>query len=391
MPAPRRRGGVDLEMHPFFNRRRLLDLWATARPRLRFAVRATVVALLAFVLASFSNLPLHGIWAVLTAIVVTQMSAGGSVRASAEYMVGTLAGAIYAGALGVLIPHESLVATAGVLALAIAPLAFASAAHPSFRAAPFSAVLVLLIAGQLGEGTVQSGLLRIAEVALGAAIAVAVSFLVFPARAHSLARESSARTLREMARVLPQLLRGCVHRIDPAEITRVQDALGAAVSNLQTIAADATSERFFRWSGEPDEGPLSRTLLRIRHDFVIIGRSALTPLPAPLSRRLAPRLTRAGSCASDFLLGCATALALRAPPPPLDDVEAALGAFATEFETARLEGVTLRLGAAEAEQVFAIGFALEQLHGDLRDLDRCVREHARRMKSGTGATRSGRA
>jgi hypothetical protein len=59
-----------------------------------------------------------------------------------------------------------------ILVLAIAPLALAAAFNPSFRVAPFSAVLVLLISGQLNEGPVESALYRTFEVALGGAIAV---------------------------------------------------------------------------------------------------------------------------------------------------------------------------------------------------------------------------
>jgi uncharacterized membrane protein YccC len=243
---------LDADMSRFPAAMNLRARWAAARPRLRYGVRATVVALVAFWLGSVSDLPLHGIWVVLTAIVVTQMSAGGSVRASIEYMVGTLAGAIYAGVLGVALPHATPLALAGVLALTIAPLAVASAASPSFRAAPFSAVLVLLIAGQIGEGPVGSALLRVGEVALGAVIAVVVSFIVFPERAHSLAIETAVRILREMARVLPLLVRGCLHKLDPGDIRRVQDELGAAIASLQAITADASSERLLRFAADPD-------------------------------------------------------------------------------------------------------------------------------------------
>src|SRR5262245_49035567 len=57
--------------------------WAAAwlnghGPRLRFCVRMTAAALLAFALARVVTIPLHGLWAVLTAVVVTQLSIGGS-------------------------------------------------------------------------------------------------------------------------------------------------------------------------------------------------------------------------------------------------------------------------------------------------------------------------
>ena len=68
------------------------------KAQFRFCLRVTVAALLAFALAQVLTIPLHGLWAVLTAVVVTQMSVGGSLRASAEYVVGTLGGAVYASA-----------------------------------------------------------------------------------------------------------------------------------------------------------------------------------------------------------------------------------------------------------------------------------------------------
>jgi hypothetical protein len=50
--------------------------------------------LLAFVLSQPLNVPpLLGLWAILTAVVVTQMSIGGSLQATTEYVVGTLGGA----------------------------------------------------------------------------------------------------------------------------------------------------------------------------------------------------------------------------------------------------------------------------------------------------------
>ena len=68
------------------------------KPRLLFCLRATVNAPLAFGLAHNLAVPLNGLWAVLTAVVVIQISIGGSLRAAADYIVGTIGGAVYAGA-----------------------------------------------------------------------------------------------------------------------------------------------------------------------------------------------------------------------------------------------------------------------------------------------------
>ncbi len=343
---------------------------------MRFCLRMTLVVLLAFAVAQMLTIPLHGLWVVLTAVVVTQMSAGGSLRATAEYMIGTLSGVVYAGALGVLIPHTTTVGEGGLLALAIAPLALMAAIKPSFRVAPFTAVLVLLISGQLGQGPIESALNRLLEVALGGVIAMAVSLLVLPQRAYRLALDAATGILNRMAAFLPELLEGFWRNLDAAEVGRGQNEIGRAVIAFQATAAEARSERMVKLLAEPDEGPLSRTLLRLRHDFVILGRAAAVPLPEVFAQRLRPRLAGLAAEASKFLRGCATALTQRRNPPSLDPMDIALQAYVAEVVDMRRQGLTRALSIEEAERVFTLAFALEQLYRNFSDLERCVKEHA---------------
>jgi uncharacterized membrane protein YccC len=74
------------------------------RLQLILALRATVAALLALALAQALHLPL---WAVLTSLIVTQMSLGRSVKVASDYLIGTFGGVTYGGALAILIPHDS--------------------------------------------------------------------------------------------------------------------------------------------------------------------------------------------------------------------------------------------------------------------------------------------
>jgi uncharacterized membrane protein YccC len=73
----------------------------------------TVAGLLVFAVAQVLTIPLHGLWVVLTAVVVTEMSAGGSLRATVEYIIGTFGGAVYAAIIGQLIPHTTAIAQLG--------------------------------------------------------------------------------------------------------------------------------------------------------------------------------------------------------------------------------------------------------------------------------------
>jgi uncharacterized membrane protein YccC len=358
--------------------------WTSARARLkpyrvqlRFCLRMTVAALLAFALAQLWNIPLHGLWAVLTAVVVTQMSLGGSLHATTEYVLGTIGGAVYAASIAVLIPHTTALALAGVLALTIAPLAYAAAVNPSFRVAPFTGAIVLLISGQLGEGPVESALYRLLEVAIGGGVAVLVSLLVLPERAHGLGLDAAARILDILARLLLKLLAGFTQRLDVAEATRMQQEAGRALAAFQAIAAEARSERTINLVAEPDPAPLARTLLRLRHDVVIIGRAAAAPLPEDFAKRLGPPLARVAECTGKYLQESARALVSRRAPPPLEPMDDALAAYNAEIAALRSEGLTRDLTIAGAEQLFTLGFALEQMHQNLADLERCVQEWAR--------------
>ena len=76
----------------------------------------------------------------------------------------------------------------------------------------------------------------------------------------------------------------------------------------------------------------------------------------------------------------AVALAQRNAPPPLDAYEEALFAYIAEVETVRSEGLTLPLTSNEVEPVFALGFTFEQLRQNFIDLQRCVRDYARRPR-----------
>ncbi len=351
-----------------------VSLVKSYRAELRFCLRVTIAGVLAFAIAQILNIPLHGLWVVLTAIVVTQMSVGGSLRATIEYVIGTLGGAVYAGVVGLLVPHTTPFSQAGVLILTIAPLAFAAALNQNFRVAPFSAVLVLLISGQLGEGPIGSAATRVLEVGLGGLVAVGVSVLAFRQRAQGLACEAAARVLEKMARVLPEILKGFTQSFDASEIVRLQDEIGGSLASFQEVAAEVRHESLVKFMEDPEIGPLSRTLLRLRHDIVIIGRAAAFPLPDVFAHRLAPLLRRIGKSLSGHFRQSAKALSRPTAPPARDAIDAALDSYLSEVKSMRSEGLTIPLSSEEVERLFALGFALEQLRSNLTDLERCIRE-----------------
>ena len=348
------------------------------RPQLRYCLRVSVAGVAAFALTRSFNFPLHGLWAVLTAIVVSQVSVGGSLRATIEYNIGTLAGAVYAAAVGLVIPHATPVSQAVALAVSVAPMAVAAAISPAFRVAPFSAVLVLLIGSELGESPIVSALTRVVEVAIGGTVAVLVSVVVFPERADRMGLGAASQILDQMADLLPKFLARVSRDIDKVSLGLAQTRLGDAVTNFQALAEEAKRERMVSIVRDPDPTPLARALLRIRHDFVILSRATIEPLPDAITRRLEPLLTRFGEEAAAFLRTSANALASRTPPPPIAPAAAALAAFSAEIAAVRAEGLEQALGTDDVLRFFALGFALEQLVRDFSDVAPRIEERVRR-------------
>jgi hypothetical protein len=346
--------------------------WLRSRKvELGLGVRVTVAAMGALTIALALGLKLP-LWAVLTSIIVTQMSVGRSLKATRDYMIGTLGGALYGAAVGILIPHSGEGALLAVLVLAVAPLAFVAAINPSLNVATVTAIIVLLLPVMNHGGVLDSAIDRVLEVAVGALTGLSVSFLVLPSRAHSQIRTSAARVLELMASALHEMLSGLTRGRDNDALHALQDGIGAALVALNAVGAEAERERTARLSTGPDTGPLLRTVLRLRHDLVMIGRASVVPLPVDLQQRLTLPLKRVSDAMVEYLKATAAALRTGTLPPPITPVHDALRAYAAEVASVRSEGLTRGVPGDVAERFFALGFSLEQMRQNLKDLERCV-------------------
>jgi uncharacterized membrane protein YccC len=346
------------------------------KTQMRLALRMTAAVIVSLLLSQLLNLPMP-LWTMLTSILLTQVSFGRSLKATTDYLVGTLFGAVYGGIVVSLIPHTSEIPLVAVLMLVVTPLALLGAIDSRFTTSTFTGVLVLMIPGMMHTSPLESAFFRVLEVAVGGVTALAVSFLFLPARAHTLAIEAAAQMLDLAARSLPELFAGFTETRDPAEMAKIHDNLGQALARLNTVTAEAKLEQIRFLDAAPEMGPLRRTLLRLRHDFVMIGRSAALPLPDTMEKRLGAPLARVAETAADYMRRSGEALAARLGPPPLATAEAALDGCAEAFAAIRHEGLTLGLPVDTVERIFALGFALEQVRHNFHDLERCVTETAR--------------
>jgi uncharacterized membrane protein YccC len=352
---------------------RLRGWTAKRRVELRLSFRLTASAVLCLAISHLLNLAFP-LWAVLTAVVLTQVSVGQSLRTTFDYLASTVGGALYAGMIGMLIPHDNEIALLAALAVAVAPVAMIAAANPRFRVAPVTAVMVFMGPTITHAGPIASAFERMTEVTVGAVVGLIVSFLVLPARAHELTVETAARLLTLMAQALPQLFAGFTRGLDVATLRTVQDSIGATLARLNAVAAEAKHEQIARVAPLPDASALLRTLLRLRHDLVMIGRAAMVPLPERLQDRLGKSLEHLCAAGVTYLRASATELVNHRGPAALDQVEAAFSTYAAEMSALRAQSLTRDLETEVVERLFALGFALEQLHQNFLDLARCVME-----------------
>jgi uncharacterized membrane protein YccC len=354
-----------------------IGLWLKRRRgEIRLAVRVAVAGVLAFALAQFLDLA-QGYWAVLTAVIVMQASVGGSLKATLDRLTGTLGGAVYGAVIATLVPRGGALSLGLALALSLAPLALVAALDARFRVAPITAVIVLLSPTGQAVSPIAFTIDRVLEIGLGSVVALAVSLLVLPARAHGLLAETTSRLLTLLAEFLGVVLGGLAKGADKPAIFRLQVATRKMLGTLETAAEEAKRERRSYLTDDPDPDPIVRTSLRLRNDLIMIARAAMEPLGAPLASRLSPALEDLSQAGAAFLRDIAAAFATRTPPPLLESLEAALRTYLGEVAALRREGVLRELPAETLSQLFALGFALEQLHQDLKDLANRAAEFAR--------------
>ena len=309
----------------------------------------------------------QGYWAVITAVVVVQASVGGSLKAAIERFSGTLAGAIYGGVIAAFVPHGSPLTLGLAIVVALFPLAILAAIKPAFRVAPITSLIMLLPPTGQAIGPLASAIDRVLEITLGNIVGLVVSLFVLPARAHTLMTEAAAKVVSLNADLFSVFIGELT--ADPkgrSALQKLHPQIRSALKKAEAASEEAMRERKSHLTEAPDPEPLIRTLYRVRHDLVMIGRAASSPLPAPGSGTPRPIAHRS---ASDHR---------RVAPRSREGSPASQGAsgdrrFRRSVERLRQRGGGSRsdalvhaLPARTFGQIFALSFALEQFRQDGR-------------------------
>ena len=352
-------------------------LIARHKMELLLCLRVTLATVLTFGLGRLLGLPMV-LWAILTSVLLTQMSVGKSVKATIDYFVGTLGGVIYAAAISALIPQATAGGLLAALAATVPPLAFAAAVSPKFAAAVPTGLIVVVVPTLTHATPLASAVDRVEEVALGASVALAVSLVVLPARARDMARGAAAAMLEAIADATPTVFDGFLQPADNHAVADRHQAIAMAYRRFEAAGQEAEHERISLLSYDPSSEPeferLRVALLRLRHDLIMTGRAAAAPLPETIRTRLKARFHALEQAIAGHLGAWAARLRARDAAPDSDGWEAAFDAFSQEVATFRAERLFRPLPEEAVQNFFALAFVLEQWRSDLRELETCVND-----------------
>jgi uncharacterized membrane protein YccC len=348
----------------------LNDVIGTWKGPLRQGARMGLTCVAAALLAELSGLP-QGFWAVFTAVIVMQTTVGGTLKASAERFAGTVAGAAIGGLGKAVAAHHGGAALLEVLAAAVIVTGALAAWRPSLKVAPVTAVIVL-ISPVAGLNPVAEALARVAEIALGGAVAVAGSLIIFPTRAVDLAARRIDEALNQLGDVLIYLgaLVGPGAAEKAATASNIHDRheeIRVGLANLDAALDSAQEEHKVRLATSPFPPAVPRTLWRVRNDVVSIGRTVLDPLPEHVAVLIVDPVRDMIAKETTFMRGLG-AQAQGGPKPERAARAAAHAAFLEALEQLRRERLTADQTFESIGHVFGLAFALDGLHRNLTDL-----------------------
>lgn len=345
----------------------------------RQALRVVIAVATTLIAINLLNVP-QGYWAVITAVIVVQTSIGGSLKAALDRLWGTLAGAAVGALVAITLPHSTPIEIGLVIIVAVIPLAYLAAVNPAFRVAPVTAVIMLVPSyGPHAGDPVATALDRVFEIALGNVVALMVSIFVFPARAQEQLRFAAAKVATTNAELMDALIEGLLAGTGRQGVQPIHARIRAGIKQAEAAADEASRERRMRFSDTSDPEPVVRTLYRVRHDLVMIGRAAAKPLPQSLLPILSPALEDVKKSTIATLDGIASTLKDKVPVPTIDSYQAALRSFVMALDQCSHAGIPE--ATTEAERLFTLRFAFEQLGDDLRDLARRSAEAAQRSSA----------
>lgn len=316
------------------------------------AARASLAACAAYALASLARLE-QPMWAPVSALIVLQGSTRGTLRAMADRLLGTAAGAGAAVLVALTLAPLGAPMIAQI-AIAVAAIAAAVATfRPAARAATWTSVIVLMSTIAPGH-PVMNATWRIAGVAIGAVVATAIGLLLRPAQVDRRLRSELGAALAAMADALRRTSAG-------AEPAVAAAAAEHALRRCEALGSEAHA------ASRPRAATLVEPMRRLWHSLVTVSRLA-SPVRGDAGVAVNAVVEEATSMLAGHLDALADALDGMGDAPDPAALADIVDAVAAAVRGLRADGVMRRLTDGEAQAVYLRRFALERAVRDVADV-----------------------
>ena len=303
------------------------------------ALRMVISTVLAAMVSTLLHLP-EMYWAVLSAIIVSRPGAGGSGRAGASRLIGTVFGS--AVAMGVIGARAWHVPEIALLAIAMIPLSLFITAFEEFRTAPVAAVILLSSTSAL-VSPFHIALLRLLQITIGSLSSTVVGLSVLPSRGHGRVFRMAGSILTRIGAALESAFD---EKRDDAKLDASHDDIRR---DLRDLGALVKTKRGVTRA----QARLVRLLSRLQQDSLFVGRVVGSGLRRPSASDYAHAVHAVCRDLADAML----------------DPEAQALARCRE----RLDAASTAFAAEERSgPVDALDFLLETLGKDLHDLIRVL-------------------
>jgi len=214
--------------------------WAVVRAQLSFdspwfrnSIRSAVGLAIAVLVINLTGVA-HGFWVLIGVISILRFDAVGTRRFALLAVVGTIVGVIVASVIVLNVPSPSILWVILPLFVFLAAWSAAAVSYPVGQAA-FSALILIAFGIVSWPPTVITGVTRIEDIVLGAAVALVVGLLMWPRGAVGALRARLGTAIRSGSAYLSTALAGFTGPIDTTLLEqRRHDAVGDAERAAET-------------------------------------------------------------------------------------------------------------------------------------------------------------
>ena len=342
------------------------SFWSRESPSLKQGVKTGLAGLITYGIYLGFHLP-QGYWAVLTALVVTQVTLGASWKPALYRTFGSTSGALAAMLVFLIVGPGTV--RVGLMLFVLATLfGFLTVLHPSFSAAGFTAAIVLVL-GRLEGTPLHIGWLRVLYTLLGSGVAFAVGALIWPVRAREGLRGKIANILDGAGALYRAITAAALQGIDNEpqvrELNRrLHDLRRGITQQMDEARSELSFSRFNE--GEYQEfvdqaDQVRRRLTAMAEDSSLYMQAQLQPGMVPSLPNLIEKTTQAFA---------AVAEAVRQPGGTLNSAEldAALDALDADLARLREQRATAPLALDRMLPFWALVFNLREVAQDLNQL-----------------------